>query len=85
MMTTLFDFELSTWGLGLSFPRMAAPENDVKHVAHLAFAPDEETRLSARSGHVIGDIEKAGREIQTIFSTPSSASATHCRVCPSLV
>ena len=40
---------------------MAAPEIDIKYVAHLAriaLAPDEEKKLGAQLGHILGYIEK---------------------------
>ena len=40
---------------------MAAPEIDIKYVAHLArlhLTPDEETKLGAQLGSILGYIEK---------------------------
>lgn len=40
---------------------MAAPEIDIKYVAHLAriaLAPDEEKKLSSQLGNILGYIEK---------------------------
>ena len=43
---------------------MASAEIDVKYVAHLAriaLTPDEETKLGAQLGHILGYIEKLGQ------------------------
>ena len=40
---------------------MAAPEIDIKYVAHLArlhLTPDEDKKLGAQLGHILGYIEK---------------------------
>jgi aspartyl-tRNA(Asn)/glutamyl-tRNA(Gln) amidotransferase subunit C len=42
---------------------MAAPEIDVKYVAHLAriaLTPEEEKKIGAQLGHILGYIEKLG-------------------------
>src|SRR5207247_6049892 len=44
-----------------SFAAMSAPDFDIKYVAHLAriqLTPDEETRLGAQLGHILGYIAK---------------------------
>jgi aspartyl-tRNA(Asn)/glutamyl-tRNA(Gln) amidotransferase subunit C len=43
---------------------MAAPEIDIKYVAHLArlhLTPDEEKKLGAQLGHILGYIEKLNK------------------------
>jgi aspartyl-tRNA(Asn)/glutamyl-tRNA(Gln) amidotransferase subunit C len=52
---------LETCGLKLETWRMAAPEIDIQYVAHLAriqLTPDEEKKLSAQLGGILGYIEK---------------------------
>jgi aspartyl-tRNA(Asn)/glutamyl-tRNA(Gln) amidotransferase subunit C len=54
-------FQLETCHLKLETPRMAAAEINVKYVAHLAriaLTPDEEKKLAAQLGGLLGYIEK---------------------------
>jgi aspartyl-tRNA(Asn)/glutamyl-tRNA(Gln) amidotransferase subunit C len=53
---------------------MAAPEIDVKYVAHLArlaLTPDEEKKLGAQLGHILGYIEKL-RELDVSGVEPTA-------------
>jgi aspartyl-tRNA(Asn)/glutamyl-tRNA(Gln) amidotransferase subunit C len=52
---------LETWNLKLETPFMAAPEIDIKYVAHLArlhLTADEEKKLGAQLDGILGYIEK---------------------------
>jgi len=56
-----FRFQLDTCNLKLETPLMAAAEIDIKYVAHLArisLLPDEEKKLAAQLGGILGYIEK---------------------------
>ena len=53
---------------------MAAAEIDIKYVAHLAriaLTPDEEKKLSAQLGHILGYIEKL-RELDVTNVEPTA-------------
>jgi len=53
---------------------MAAAEIDIKYVAHLArisLTPDEEKKLSAQLGHILGYIEKL-RELDVTGVEPTA-------------
>ena len=71
---------------------MSAPEFNVKYVAHLArleLTPDEEQRLAAQLGNILGYIEKL-REVDvsqvepTAHAVPLVNVTRHDRVLPSL-
>jgi aspartyl-tRNA(Asn)/glutamyl-tRNA(Gln) amidotransferase subunit C len=56
-----FSFQLETWDLKLETTFMASAEIDIKYVAHLArlhLTPDEEKKLGAQLGHILGYVEK---------------------------
>ena len=53
---------------------MAAPEIDIKYVAHLArlhLTPDEEKKLGAQLGHILGYIEKL-KELDVTHVEPTA-------------
>jgi len=67
-------FQLETCNLKLETSFMAAAEIDIKYVAHLAriaLTPDEEKKLAAQLGNILGYIEKL-RELDVTNVEPTA-------------
>jgi aspartyl-tRNA(Asn)/glutamyl-tRNA(Gln) amidotransferase subunit C len=71
---SLTQVELETFNLKFETDFMAEPQFDIKYVAHLAriaLTPDEEKKLSAQLGGILGYIEKL-REVDVSKIEPTA-------------